>query len=120
VALAPENAESYLAIGDAALAAQLWGEARRHYARACELSSNAQARAYRSLAEIEKQEHQDFAKAESWHMKALAAPPDPAWRCRACDHASADWQPRCPVCGTVDGLAWHAEPGTGEIAKAAE
>ena len=118
VALAPEDAESYLALGDAALAAKLWGEARRYYARAADLSPAAQARAYRALAEIEKEEHQDFAKAEGWHVKALAAPPDAGWRCRACDHASADWQPRCPACGTVDGLAWHAD--SGEIVKAAE
>lgn len=118
VDLAPEDAESHLAIGDAALTAQLWGEARRHYTRAAELSPAAQARAYRSLAEIEKEEHQDFAKAEGWHVKALAAPAGSGWRCRACDHASQEWQPRCPACGTVDGLAWRAD--SGEAVKAAE
>ena len=120
VSLAPEDAESHLAIGDAALAARLWGEARRHYGRAATLSGTAEARAYRSLAEIEKEEHQDFAKAESWHMKALAAPAAAAWRCRACDQVSGEWQPRCPACGTVDGLGWRAEPVTGELVKAAE
>jgi HemY protein len=120
VALAPDDGESYLAIGDAALAAKLWGEARRHYGRAAELSGAAQARAYRSLAEIEKQEHQDFAKAESWHMQALAAPSDPGWRCRACDQPAAAWQPRCPACGTADGLGWRAEGQSGAVVKAAE
>jgi HemY protein len=111
LAIAPEDAESHLATAAAAADASLWGEARRHYLRAAELSPRAQARAYRGLAEIEKAEHQDFAKAESWHVTALAAPPDPGWRCLACDQPSAEWQPRCPSCATVDGLVWRAEPG---------
>ena len=120
VALAPQEAESYLAIGDAALTAKLWGEARRHYARAAELSPAAEARAYRGLAEIEKEEHQDFAKAEAWHMKALAAAQDASWRCGQCDHATAQWEPRCPACGAVDALAWRSDVAGSALIKAAE
>ena len=50
--IAPNAAESHLALADAALAARLWGQARQHYERADQLDPAARRRAYRGLAAV--------------------------------------------------------------------
>jgi HemY protein len=50
--LAPNAAESHLALADAALAARLWGQARQHYEQADRLDPAAHRRAYRGLAAV--------------------------------------------------------------------
>ncbi len=50
--IAPNAAESHLALADAALAARLWGQARQHYEQADRLDPAAHRRAYRGLAAV--------------------------------------------------------------------
>lgn len=50
--IAPNSAESHLALADAALAARLWGQARQHYEQADRLDPAAHRRAYRGLAAV--------------------------------------------------------------------
>ena len=50
--IAPNEAESHLALADAALAARLWGQARQHYEQADRLDRAAHRRASRGLAAV--------------------------------------------------------------------
>lgn len=105
-AVRPEHRESALAIASAALPAQLWGEARKHLEQAA--GADAPARVYRMLAELEEAGHGDLARAREWLMQASLADPDPAWVCRTCGNATADWSAVCGKCGTFDGFGWAA------------
>jgi HemY protein len=119
----PLHPESHLAVAQAALAAQLWGEARRHLQAAgagldpaAEPANGAamgggtaspSARACRLMAELEEAEHGDIAAARAWLARAAAAPPDPVHVCRACAAESLDWHPLCPRCHAFDTLDWR-------------
>lgn len=95
----PGSADAHLALGEAALAARLWGQARTHLEAAERLRPSA--RVYRLLAQVERDDRKDEAAAASWAAKALTAAPDPAWTCRACATRAEIWAPVCPGCGGV-------------------
>jgi HemY protein len=132
----PEARASHRALAEAALAAQLWGEARRRLELA--LKPNAPGDAAASpllclmMARLEEAEHQDFARAREWLGRAVAAPPDPCYVCADCGGNTPEWQSRCPHCGNFDTLSWRmpnstgagtalapADPGAGFSAEAA-
>ncbi len=106
---AQRHPEAELALGQAALAARLWGEARRHLetARAAPLTER---RALLALALLAEAEHQNHAQAAQVRADAQSAPLDPRWRCSACGAATADWEPVCPSCGAVGSSHW-GQPG---------
>ncbi len=124
-ALKPDHVESHLAVAEAALAAQLWGEARRQLAAAgsddAATGKPPTARICRLMAALEEAEHGDGAAARLWLARAGEAPPDPLFVCANCGAESRDWQPLCPRCRAFDSLAWRtptravpalaAEPG---------
>ncbi len=101
-----EHPETHKALGEAALAARLWGEARRHLLAA--LQARPTQGVYRLLAKLEEEEFANHAAAHEWLEKAAHAPPDPSWACTACGAPAAEWSLRCPSCGAVDTLAWVA------------
>ena len=113
----PGHPESHLAVAQAALAAQLWGEARRHLQaagagldpaaeRAEGATAPPSARACRLMAELEE-EHGDVPAARAWLARAAAAPPDPVHVCRACAAENLEWHPLCPRCRDFDTLEWR-------------
>ncbi len=117
-ALNPDHVESRLAVAEAALAAQLWGEARRQLAAAGADGAAERlpaSRICRLMAALEEAENGDGAAARLWLARAGEAPPDPLWVCASCDAESREWQPLCPRCREFDSLAWrtpsHAPPG---------
>ena len=101
----PDHAEGHLALAQAALAAQLWGEARAHLGQASE--RGVTPRVCRMMAELEEAEHEDGAAARGWLERATTAEPDPAWVCDNCGAAAGEWTARCGNCNTFDTLAWH-------------
>ncbi len=103
-----DHVETRLALADAALRAELWGEARRHLQPLTAESGPASARACRLMAEIEKAEHADAVAAERWRALADTAPPDPAWTCGKCGAAAQSWSALCPACGGFATLEWRA------------
>ena len=126
-----DHLESRLALADAALQAQLWGEARRHLQALTAESNPASARACRLMAEIEKAEHADTAAAERWRALADLAAPDPAWTCGKCGAVARGWSALCPGCGAFAASEWRqpkrvaavtaiAAPGSPAIAAAAD
>jgi HemY protein len=102
----------------AALAAQLWGEARRHLDQLAELErasgepgeiSQSTARLY---ARLEEGERGNMTAARDWLEKAAVLPPDPVWLCDKCGAPGeagpqcGHWQAVCPHCEAIDSLVW--------------
>lgn len=104
----PAHRESHAALADAALAAELWGEARRHAEAAIAASGGeASAGQCRLLARIAQSQGDAEDSARSWLARAAEAPPDNAWTCRTCGQPHAQWQPLCRSCGAFDRLEWR-------------
>jgi HemY protein len=111
--LAPTHAETRLALAEAAIHANLWGEARRHL-RLVLLEKPASRRACLLMAKLEESEHHDVAAAREWLARATDAEPEPEWVCERCAAAVPAWGAVCPSCGAVDSLLWGAPPRIGE------
>ncbi|HTR87042.1 MAG TPA: heme biosynthesis HemY N-terminal domain-containing protein [Reyranella sp.] len=109
VAAKPDDLESHLALAQAALDANLWGEARRHLEAAG--GTNPPVRVCRLMAEVEERAQSDQAKIHEWLAKAATAPADRAWRCSACGAHHETWRSVCESCGAFGTLHWRA-PGT--------
>ncbi|CAO3353476.1 heme biosynthesis HemY N-terminal domain-containing protein [Azospirillum melinis] len=101
---APDSAESHLAVAQAAIDAQLWGEARQHLNRAMEIGPTR--RTYRLMAELDRGERHDEAAAKDWLAQAANAPEDPVWTCGSCGAVSHNWGGLCGHCGAFDSLTW--------------
>ena len=115
-ALNSDAAKSRLAIGEAALAAHLWSEARRHLTLAAEASRPAPSRRLCLLmARIEESDDGEPQAAREWLDRAIGAPPDPCYVCTSCGTAAPEWQSVCPACGGFDTLAWRAPDTQGTI-----
>lgn len=71
VSINPDYPESHLALGEAALAADLWGEARTHLVKAVDMEESPKA--FRLLAELEEAEHGDRDAARKWLHRAAEA-----------------------------------------------
>jgi HemY protein len=97
--------ESRKALAEAALAADIWGEARRHLL-ICVNERIATQGVYKMLARLERRERSNERAAAEWLMKSSDAPADPAWMCSACGHAHEDWQPVCVSCAAFNTLDW--------------
>ena len=107
--LRSENSESHLALAEANVAAQLWGEARRHLEQ-CETVPRS-VRVLRLLAELEEQEHGDLKAARRWLDEAATAPMEDAWYCDSCGSIAAQWGASCASCDSFATLSWQSPPG---------
>ncbi len=99
--------ESRLALAEAALSADIWGEARRNLV-ACVNDRSATQGVFKMLARLERRERRDEAAATMWLTKAAEAPPDPSWLCRVCGGSHENWHPICKPCGSFDSLEWQS------------
>jgi HemY protein len=102
----PDHRESHIALGEAELAAELWGQARDHLVRA--EADQPTRRVYRLLAELEIREKGDPEAARGWLVKGEEAPPDPVWVCRSCGTLATVWSAICPHCDAFDSMAWES------------
>lgn len=103
-----ENAPaSRLALAEAALAAQIWGEARRHLMASVNDRTATQT-TYRLLGQLEQREHGDDRAAAAWILRMQAAPHDVVWLCRACYGRHEAWQPNCGHCGSFNRINWQS------------
>ena len=98
--------ESRLAVAEAALAADVWGTARRHLL-ACVNERVATQNVYKMLARLERRERGDERAATAWLSKATEAPADPRWMCGRCGEAHEIWHPVCAACGSFNTLDWQ-------------
>jgi HemY protein len=105
---APRHVESHLALARETLAAQLWGEARRHLQNAIDTAGAPTSGISRLMARLEQEEKGDGEAARAWLAKAAEAPRDPGWICGACGTVHPQWQAICGHCGAFDRIAWSA------------
>jgi len=130
----PGARESHVALAEAALDAQLWGEARRHLEQALavpappamtakEVNSAANSspppnadqngharptpRLCLLMARLEEAEHGPGEEMRAWLDRAVTAMPDPRYICTGCGGESLEWRSRCPHCGRFDTLLWR-------------
>ncbi len=114
----PGHLESRLARAVAALEADLWGEARKHFGRLIEDEDiETTSLVYRLMARLEEAEHGDLETARSWLVQAATSDPDPAWVCDTCGNVAAAWSAVCERCGSFDSLAWQSPPHTSRPAE---
>lgn len=109
----PAHPESRLLLAKAALEAGLTGEARAQVEAARAEGVN-QRRLWLLLAEVEEHERGDTEEGRIAQRDALrraaVADADPAWECTNCHSSTSAWSARCPSCGAVGTLKWHAGP----------
>jgi HemY protein len=101
----PTTRESHVAVAEAALDAQLWGEARRHLEEAME--GTPTTRLCLLMARLEEAEHGEPGAAREWLDRAVTATPDPRYLCASCGGESLEWRSLCPHCGAFDALSWR-------------
>ena len=106
------HAEARLALAEAALDAQLWGEARRQLH---DLSALPTPRAIRLMARVEREERADIEAARAWLERQPTADPDPAWVCNSCGAQATLWTARCGHCGAFNSLTWKPPPRIQQI-----
>jgi HemY protein len=104
-----EHRESRLALAEVALAADLWGEARKQLELL--IDTGAPARVCRMMAQLEEREGGDAAAAHDWLMRASQAPSDPTWICSDCHATARSWTVICEHCSSFDGLRWEVAGG---------
>jgi HemY protein len=104
----PDAMETHVAVAEAALAAQLWGEARRHLGLAIAAAGpgGPSRQLCLLMARLEEGEHPQAGAARDWLDRALAAPADPAYLCTSCGRESGEWQALCRHCRSFDTLRW--------------
>jgi HemY protein len=102
----PTARESHLAVAEAALDAQLWGEARRHLTDA--LATGATTRVCQLMGRLEEVEHGELGRVREWLDRAVGATPDPRYVCANCGRESIEWRSLCPHCSAFDALSWRA------------
>lgn len=107
-----DHAESRLALAEASLDAQLWGEARRQLQ---DLAQSPTPRVVRLMARVEREERADVEAARAWLERQPAAEPDPAWFCNSCGAQSNLWSARCGHCGAFNSLTWKPPPRIQQI-----
>ncbi|CCQ75373.1 heme biosynthesis protein HemY [Magnetospira sp. QH-2] len=104
----PTHMESAIAVAEAALEAQLWGEARRYLDPVA--AEDPPARVCRLMAELEESQHGDMPKVRAWLSLAATSERDPAWVCQTCGNVQSAWTATCGKCGGFDSLRWQAPP----------
>jgi HemY protein len=129
----PGARESHLTLAEAAVEAQLWGEARRHLEQALTAAApppmTKSADPLRSplpsgapdgkdlagptprlclmMARLEEAEKGSAGIMREWLDRAVTAMPDPRYVCAACGGESLEWHSLCPHCGAFDTLSWR-------------
>ena len=135
-------ARAFLAQAEAALDAQLWGEARRHLEQALRRTAAALCRDAgeggkaerrqgpsarspaqvprrglgRLIARLEEEARDDRQQPHEWRDRTPPAFPDPSWVCANCGGDSLEWRSLCPHCGSFDALAWRT-PAHASVAE---
>jgi HemY protein len=129
----PDARETHLAVAEAALDVQLWGEARRHLEQALNAPAppfiarlpnpapfaiplaaaenpnlvGPTPRLCLMMARLEEAEHGVGPESREWLDRAVTAMPDPRYVCTACGGESLEWKTLCPHCDSFDALAWR-------------
>jgi HemY protein len=99
----PDNRATHLILGEAALEAELWGQARRHLLLAA-AQDRPDARTFQLLARLEISEYGNRQAAAAWSEKAAGVPAALDWACASCAGRAPVWSLACPHCGEIASL----------------
>ncbi len=99
-----ESIEARLAVGVAALDAEVYGEARRYLEEVAKIHPGE--RVFLALSELEQRQFGDHDKANLWMQKAVEVNKEKEWTCRHCNTHSVKWSPICSNCGSFNTIAW--------------
>lgn len=113
-----DHVESHLSVAQAALAAELWTEAREHLDAV--QTEDPPGRFCRMMADLEEGENPDSEAAREWLKRAAMGDPDPAWVCGNCGNVVAEWVPVCGRCKEFDSFAWDTPPRVTRMEVAAD
>ena len=108
-----DHTASRLALAEAALEADLWGEARSHLSAldvARDEGVEPGPMECRLWARLEEAENEDSAAARSWLEKMADAPADEAWTCGECGAVASQWSATCGNCGSLASVDWRRPP----------
>ncbi len=100
--LQPDNNETHMIVGQIALEAGEYAQAREAVAQV--LSLEPRESAFMLMADIEAAETGDQGKMREWLARAVRAPRDAAWT--ADGYVSEKWAPFSPVTGKIDAFEW--------------
>lgn len=101
--LQPDAWATHRILGETALEAKLWGQARKHLSLAAQIRPTASLLGL--LSRLELDEYKNQKAAQSWLSKVPAADPD--WVCGACGSHAPAWSAACPSCGALDRFSWE-------------
>lgn len=101
--LQPDAWATHRILGETALAAKLWGQARKHLSAAASIRPTASLLGL--LARLEIDEYKNQKAAQTWLSKVPTADPD--WACGACGTHQTAWSLACPQCGALDRMEWE-------------
>lgn len=107
-----DDTTAALLLAEAAVNAELWGEARR-YLEELIAEGKATQSVYRLLATIERRDKGDDRTALLWLSRSIEAMPDPHWSCTHCHGLHTAWQATCTHCGSFNTLSWQTNPSAG-------
>ncbi|MGO9672938.1 MAG: heme biosynthesis HemY N-terminal domain-containing protein [Methylocella sp.] len=103
--LAPREAESKIAVAQAAIAAGDFNAAREAVQPLIDGPERPTARICRLMAELEEKQHGAGGYIREWLTRASHAPRDPTW---VADGVVSDrWRPISPVTGRLDAFVWQ-------------
>lgn len=105
----PHEPVSLLQLADAALKANIWGEAR-HYLTSLINQGFTTKAVYRSLLRLEHHGTKNDPELIQWLSRSFEAFPDPIWLCCQCGGTHPEWSPRCSHCDEFNTIDWHT-PG---------
>ena len=105
--LNPDSLEGEMALAEQAVAAEQWPAAREALERAVKIGATASV--YRMFADVERATGGDADKIQGWLAKAVDAPSDPTWICKATGETRARWSAFGPD-GKFDSLRWGSPP----------
>lgn len=102
---APREAESKIAVAQAAIAAGDFKAAREAVQPLIDGPERPTARVCRLMAELEEKQHGDAGYIREWLTRASHAPRDATW---VADGVASDrWRPISPVTGRLDAFVWQ-------------
>ena len=114
--LRPNHVETYIALGDVALADGDKVEARKYAEAAVEKGGTV--RAYQLLARVERETGAGDETIAKLREKATDAKLDPAWVCQDTGETVARWQP-FGLSGRFDAIGWVTPPKVSQLLRLA-
>ena len=95
-----------LLLAELAMEAGLWGKAKAEIEMFL-INNPATKKLAKMIAQYEKLSNNDKKEAAKWKKKEATCADDAMWVCDECGHATEEWQPICPKCGSFGLSHWR-------------